>query len=86
MLTAEKIPGIINFIRTHLTTLASVKPVHLAVNEGEWQLDDEWLYVHVRPTRTGERASDYADAMMEVERDLRANGIENVLLVPVRSE
>lgn len=46
------------------------------------KLDDDWLYVVVVPSKQGVRASDYANFMSQVERQLRAQGDENVLLVP----
>lgn len=53
----------------------------------EWSsTEDEWLYITVSPTKEGLRASDYADAMAEIEKELRIAGIENVLLVPTVPE
>jgi hypothetical protein len=46
------------------------------------KLDGDWLYIVVVPSRPGVRASEYANYMSKVERELRATGEENVLLVP----
>ena len=46
------------------------------------QLDDDWLYLVAEPTRAGEDASDHARFMTEVERALRKDGFDQVLLVP----
>lgn len=46
------------------------------------KLDDDWLYIVVVPSKPGVRASDYANYMSKVERELRAAGDDNVLLVP----
>jgi hypothetical protein len=46
------------------------------------KLDDDWLYIVVVPSRPGVRASQYANYMSKVERELRAAGDDNVLLVP----
>ncbi len=46
------------------------------------KLDDEWLYIVVVPSKPGVRASEYANFMSKVERELRAAGDDNVLLVP----
>lgn len=46
------------------------------------KLDDDWLYIVVVPSRPGVRASEYANFMSKIERELRAAGEENVLLVP----
>ncbi len=50
------------------------------------KLDDDWLYIVVVPSRAGVRASDYANFMSKIERELRAGGDENVLLVPALSD
>ena len=44
--------------------------------------DDDWLYIVVVPSEPGVRALDYAELMSKIERDLRSEGIDNVLLVP----
>ena len=46
------------------------------------KLDDEWLYVVVEPAKAGVRASDHANLMSKIERELRKDGIDQVLLVP----
>jgi hypothetical protein len=55
-------------------------PSHLKVS-GE-KLEDDWLSIVVVPTRPGIRASDHAQIMSKIERELRAQGDDNVLLVP----
>jgi hypothetical protein len=45
-------------------------------------IDDDWLYVVVVPKQAGVRASDHAELMSQIERRLRADGDERVLLVP----
>jgi hypothetical protein len=47
-----------------------------------YKLDDDWLYVVVEPAKDGVRASDHANLMSEIERELRKDGIDQVLLVP----
>ena len=64
--------------------------VQLADAEGEgvylkvtdYKLDDEWLYIVVEPAKPGVRASDHANLMSRIERELRKDGIDQVLLVP----
>lgn len=46
------------------------------------RLDDDWLYVIVVPARPNVRASDHARLMSQIERNLRREGAERVLLVP----
>lgn len=50
------------------------------------KLDDDWLYIVVVPSRPGGRASDHANFMSRVERELRAAGDDNVLLVPALTD
>ncbi len=50
------------------------------------KLDDDWLYVVIVPKRPGVRASDHARLMSQIERELRAQGDEQVLLVPALEE
>jgi hypothetical protein len=47
-----------------------------------YKLDDEWLYIVVEPAKEGIRASDHANLMSRIERELRKDGIDQVLLVP----
>ena len=83
MITEEQVPSIINDIRRRLEQAAQHNNVHLSVRIEESKLDDEWLYVCVEPLRPGERASEHADLMAQIEKELREEGIENVILVPV---
>jgi hypothetical protein len=58
--------------------------VHLEV--AAHRFDDGWLYLVVTPTKGGERASQHAHAMTHVERTLREEGYDRVLLVPAVPE
>jgi hypothetical protein len=46
------------------------------------RFDDGWLYLVVEPVQNGERASQHAHLMTEIERTLQKEGFEQVLLVP----
>ncbi|MGF1633633.1 MAG: hypothetical protein ACFCVE_07260 [Phycisphaerae bacterium] len=50
------------------------------------RFDDDWLYLVVTPTRQGERASQHAHQMTRIERTLRGEGYDQVLLVPAVPE
>jgi hypothetical protein len=54
--------------------------IHLEVISEK--LDDDWLYIVVVPSKPRVRASEYANYMSKVERELRAAGDDRVLLVP----
>ena len=46
------------------------------------RFDDGWLYLVAEPARAGGHATEHARFMTEVERKLRADGFDQVLLVP----
>jgi hypothetical protein len=59
---------------------AEAEGVHLKVSD--YKLDDDWLYIVVEPAKAGIRASDHANLMSRIERELRKDDIDQVLLVP----
>lgn len=77
--TQKEVTDIVNKV-THRLADAAKEGVHLKVTGHK--LDDDWLYIVVVPAKTGVRASEYANYMAKVERELRAAGDDNVLLVP----
>jgi hypothetical protein len=79
MPTQAQVPGIIKEVRQRLADAAR-GGVDLKV-AGE-KLEDDWLYVVVAPARPGVRASDHARLMSDIERELRQQGNDHVLLVP----
>jgi len=50
------------------------------------KLDDDWLYIVVVPSSQGQRASEHANYMSEIERNLKNMGYSKVLLVPALDE
>ena len=79
MPTAAEVPGIVAEVARRLQA-AAAQGVPLKVS-GE-RLDGDWLYVVVTPTRPGVRASDHASTMSRIERELKQQGTDKVLLVP----
>ncbi len=77
MPTTTQVSDIIDKVRKRLQ---AEQDIHLTV--ANYKLDDEWLYIVVVPAKPGVRASDYANFMSKVEHELRAQGDDNVLLVP----
>ena len=71
---------IVKRVNERLADAAKRQGVRLKVSG--YKLDDEWLYIVVEPAKTGVRASDHANLMSKIERDLRADGFDKVLLVP----
>ena len=77
--TQQQVTDIVDEVRQRLAD-AERQGVFLKVT-GQ-KLDDGWLYIVVVPSKPGVRASEYANYMSKVERELRAAGSDNVLLVP----
>lgn len=63
---------------------AETQGVHLSL--AAHRFDDGWLYLVVEPTQKGERASQHAHRMTQIERTLRSEGYDQVLLVPAVPE
>ncbi len=79
MPTTQQITDIVGKVRQRLAE-GEREGVHLKV-VGE-KFDDDWLSIVVVPSKAGVRASEYANFMSKIERELRAEGDDNVLLVP----
>ena len=79
MPTQAQVPGIVAEVRQRLADAAR-QGVDLEVT-GE-KLEDDWLYVVVAPAKPRVRASDHARLMSQIERELREEGNDQVLLVP----
>ena len=86
MLTPEQVPEIIAAVQQRLREAAARGGVHLSVSEKDSTFEDDWLYVCVTPDAKGESASDYANLMSDIEKELRKEGTEHVLLVPAIAE
>ena len=79
MPTTEETSAIVDQVRKRLVE-GEGQGIYLKVS-GE-KLDDDWLYIVVVPAKAGVRASEYANFMSKIERELRSAGHDNVLLVP----
>ena len=79
MPTTQQVSEILEKVRHRLAD-AEREGVHLKV--ASEKLDDDWLYVVVVPSKPGIRASDHARLMSQIERELREQGDDQVLLVP----
>lgn len=79
MPTTQQITDIVETVRKRLAE-GEREGIHLKVVSEK--LDDDWLYIVVVPSKPGVRASEYANFMSKIERELRAQGDDQVLLVP----
>ena len=81
--TQQEVAAIVSKVKDRLKE-AERENVFLKVDREK--LDDDWLYIVVVPSRPNMRASDYATYMSKIERELRAGGDDNVLLVPALAD
>lgn len=82
MMTQEDVPLVLDRVRRLLAEKQAAEGVHLAIDDREYRLEDDWLYVIVSPTDPGTRALVYADALSQIEKQLRREHFDHVLLVP----
>lgn len=80
--TPDMVASVVEQVRTRLRELEKNDGIPLAIEDRDYLVEDDWLYICVQPTQPGVRASDYARAMAKIERELHERDIENVLLVP----
>ena len=66
--------------------IAAAQPRHIHLRLTGYRFDDPWLYLVVEPTRGGERASQHAHFMTEIERTLQNEGYNEVMLIPAVPE
>jgi hypothetical protein len=79
MPTTQQVTSIVDKVRKYLAD-AERDGIYLTVSSES--LDDDWLYIVVVPSKPGGHASDHANLMSQIERKLRAQGDDRVLLVP----
>jgi hypothetical protein len=75
--------AILDAVNQRLDSLPAGGPP-LKISGSRWE--EDWLYVAVVPSRPDVRALDHAEAMSRIERELRREGFDNVLLVPALEE
>ena len=80
MPTKAQVPEILKQVR------ASLEKADIPIRVIKSKLNDGWLTIIVVPTKDGVRASEHADAMSAVERELRKGGVDEVVLVPALAE
>jgi len=83
-MTPEYIQQVVDRVGDRLSVLGKLKGVVLRVLKEDTKYEDDWLYVCVTSPQANVRASDYAELLSDIEEELRAARIENVLLVPTR--
>lgn len=77
-----EVSGVVDKVRELLSRLGKDRSVVLELEDQDYKLEDEWLYLCVTSKKPGIRASDYAELLADIEKELRDQQIDNVLLVP----
>ncbi len=86
MRSQSEIDAILHEVQAKLDTNGRATGLALKVPPGGYDEHDGWLSVIVAPVQAGVRAYDYVLAIGSVERDLRASGHQQVLLVPAMAD
>ena len=78
---------VVDWVRERLASMQRERNIELKLEERDYRLEDDWLFLTVLPARPGIRASEYAEAMAEIEKELHEEkNIDHVLLVPAINE
>jgi hypothetical protein len=86
MVTEQDIPKIVDDVRKLLDEKSQKFHVNIQLEQQDYRLEDDWLYLCVTSSDPEVRVLDYSDALDEIEKDLRSHGIDHVLLVPALAD
>jgi hypothetical protein len=86
MRTPKDIQDILRQVRSKLDAQKIQKGVALQVAKDGFVEDDDWLSVVVSPAAKGIRAYDYVEILGQVEKELRDDGVDHVVLVPAMAD
>ncbi|HEX4124743.1 MAG TPA: hypothetical protein VHY37_08470 [Tepidisphaeraceae bacterium] len=85
-MTADNVKSILKIVQEKLEQRAQKSGIALKVSPEASRQEDQWLYVVVSPGRAGIRAYDFVSTLSDVERELKNEGIEHVLVLPMLAE
>lgn len=86
IISDNKIDDFLKDVQKRLDKKSQNTHIKLKVEMDGYVRDDDWLHIVVSPAQKGIRAYQYVEALSEVEKELRADGIDNVLLVPAMGD
>jgi len=86
VISQTQIPDVIKKIHKLVSAEGRKRGMNLKVEKRDYRLEDDWLYVCVYPTTKGIRPYEYAEILAKTEKELRSEGIDNVLIVPTRED
>ena len=84
--TKREVNQILKQVQAHLDAKRDATGIALAVPKGGYHADDGWLTIIVSPAAKGIRAYDYVEALSDVEKELREEGLEQIVLVPAMAD
>lgn len=82
----SEIDGIVRKVQDRLHSLSADRGVDLDLEDRAYREEDDWLYLNVVSKASGVRPSDFAELLAQIEKELRGEHIDNVLLVPAVPE
>jgi len=82
MRTKAQIDSIVQAVRSKLAASQKSTGLDLQVPADGYFEDGSWLNIVVTPKDPNVRAHQYVAALSDVDKELRASGIQEVLLVP----
>jgi streptomycin 6-kinase len=80
-ITEKLVSTVVNRVRRKLNVLRETKGISLQVLDRDYHLEDGWLCILVI-AQCGIRATEYANIVCNLEKTLRAENFENVLIMP----
>ena len=78
----ERIDEILDIVQSKLDERTRPQGVELRVDRHDSKLEDDWLYIVVTSPVPKVRPSIYSEWFSEVEKELREEDIDHVLLIP----
>ncbi len=81
MITEQEIPNVVKNGKERFARKSRERNLDAELYDKDYRLENDWLYLSVSPMRKGE-LTEYAEMLTEIEKELRKEGIDNVLLVP----
>jgi hypothetical protein len=85
-MTSGDVKSILGIIQEKLAQRAKRSGIVLNVSSEASRQEDDLLIVVISPALPGVRAYDFVSTLGDVERELKEQGMQNVLLVPALTD
>ena len=83
MIIESEIPAIIKRVQASLDRHRDLEHgIDLRIPEDGWRLDGRWLYITVEPMNPAFSAYHYSETLGLVEKEVRGDPVEDLMLVP----